>query len=267
MNAPSTTASQTEFCNAMSNVRVTSEPASGYDTPMPDNRISEETLRTLNAVKEQLEQPGTSKSKPLKRKRINSPNRSDSPNRKEYRDSRDNYPSATKPIYLRLKNLHRKKLSLASTIKVMEGRLAKNQYPSSVDFKFNINSTRSPKLKDTWTKTIRRCKFELTTSLIDDLQATYSRTKAAIAKDLSELESYLTKEQFQEIKNSLLDKFQQLAPIQMDKKEKQFSNKNAPKRRPNQAPRRSQNQGSYQRRKRDDPKMDKLLNTLKALLK
>ena len=50
MSAPSTTASQTEFCNAMFRVNVTSEPPSGYDTPIPENRISEETLRTLNAV-------------------------------------------------------------------------------------------------------------------------------------------------------------------------------------------------------------------------
>ena len=145
MSAPSTTASQTEFCNAMSSVRVTSEPASGYDTPMPENRISEETLRTLNAVKEQLELPMSNRNKPQKRKRVNSPNQSGPSAKKDYTDLRDNYPAATKPIYLRLKNLHRKKLSLASTIKVMEGRLAKNQYPTSVDFKFNINSTRSPK--------------------------------------------------------------------------------------------------------------------------
>ena len=97
----------------------------------------------------------------------------------------------------------------------MEGRLAKNQYPTSVDFKFNINSTRSPKLKDHWSRIIRRCKSELTTTLID-VQA-YSRTKASIAKDLTELDTLLTKEQFQEIKDSLLDKFQQMAPFQIDK--------------------------------------------------
>ena len=74
MSAPSTTASQTEFCNAMSNVRMTSEPASGYYTPMPDTSISEETLKTLNAVKEQLEQPMSSRNKPPKRKRVHSPN-------------------------------------------------------------------------------------------------------------------------------------------------------------------------------------------------
>ena len=266
MSAPSTTASQTEFCNAMSSVRVTSEPASGYDTPMPENRISEETLRTLNAVKEQLELPMSNRNKPQKRKRVNSPNQSGPSAKKDYTDLRDNYPAATKPIYLRLKNLHRKKLSLASTIKVMEGRLAKNQYPTSVDFKFNINSTRSPKLKDHWSRIIRRCKSELTTTLIDDLQAAYSRTKASIAKDLTELDTLLTKEQSQEIKDSLLDKFQQMAPIQIDKTQKQFADKQ-PKKRFNQAPRRRQNQAPNQRRQRNDPKMDKLLSTLKALLK
>ena len=266
MSAPSTTASQTEFCNAMSNVRMTSEPASGYDTPMPDTRISEETLKTLNAVKEQLEQPMSSRNKPPKRKRVLSPNQSGPSTKKDYIDLRDNYPAATKPIYLRLKNLHRKKLSLASTIKVMEGRLAKNQYPTIVDFKFNINSTRSPKLKDDWSRIIRRCKFELTTTLIDDLQAAYSRTKASIAKDLTELDTLLTKEQFKEIKDSLLDKFQQMAPMQMERTHKQFADKQV-KKRFNQAPRRRLNQGNAQRKQRKDPKMDKLLNTLKSLLK
>ena len=35
---------------SLTRVNVTSEPPSGYDTPIPENRISEETLRTLNAV-------------------------------------------------------------------------------------------------------------------------------------------------------------------------------------------------------------------------
>ena len=49
MSAPSSTASQTEFCDAMSKVHVYSEPPSGCDTPVPISKISADTLDTLNA--------------------------------------------------------------------------------------------------------------------------------------------------------------------------------------------------------------------------
>ena len=59
MSAPSTSASQTEFCDAMSKVHVYSEPPSGCDTPVPICKISAETLDTLNEVSSRLE-AGTS---------------------------------------------------------------------------------------------------------------------------------------------------------------------------------------------------------------
>ena len=146
----------------------------------------------------------------------------------------------------------------------MEGKLAKNQYPSSVDFKFNINSTRNPILKDAWSKAIRKCKTELTLSLIEDLQRTYNRTKASIAKDLTELESMLSQAQFQEIKDSLSNKFKQMAPVFMEKKQNQFKDNKAPaKRRQAQAIRKQAPTG----RPKKNPKMDTFINTLRALLK
>ena len=39
MSAPSITVSQTDFCGAVYNAHVTSEPTSGYDTPIPRARI------------------------------------------------------------------------------------------------------------------------------------------------------------------------------------------------------------------------------------
>ena len=51
-------------------------------------------------------------------------------------------PQQAKPIYLRLKGLHRKKLSLASNIKIMEGKLSKNCYSTSLDFEFKENTTK-----------------------------------------------------------------------------------------------------------------------------
>ena len=146
----------------------------------------------------------------------------------------------------------------------MEGKLAKNQYPSSVDFKFNIISTRNPILKDAWSKAIRKCKTELTLSLIEDPQRTYNRTKASIAKDLSELETLVSPNRFQEIKDSLSTKFKQMAPVFMEKKQNQFKGPKPPaKRRQAQAIRRQTPAG----RSRKDPKLDTVINTLRALLK
>ena len=148
---------------------------------------------------------------------MNEPQNLGPSNAKKYNDARGEYPGAAKPVYLRLKNLHKKKLSLTSNIKVMQGKLAKNQYPASVDFKFNINSTRNPILKDSWSRSVKKFKTELTVGLIDDLQNTYNRTKAAMAKDLSELETLLSQEQFQEIKDSLSTKSKQIAQLLMER--------------------------------------------------
>ena len=264
MSAPSITVSQTDFLDAMSRINVTSEPPSGCDTPVPMAKISDETLNTLNAVSSRLEASTSRATNPRKRKRANDPPNQEEPSNKDrYTDARDEYPAESKPIYLKLKGLHKKKLSLASNIKVMEGKLAKNQFPTSVDFRFNINSTRNPVLKDVWARAIRKCKTDLTLALIDDLQKTYNRTKAAIAKELSELETLLSPGQFKEIKDSLSTKFKQMAPLLMERKQNQFRGpKGQPKRKFNAA-----QKGRQQGKQRGDPKVDRLLNTLKALLK
>ena len=208
MSAPSTTVSQTDFLDAMSWINVTSEPPSGCDTPIPIARISDETLNTLNAVSSRLEATTSRSTNPRKNKRTSeAPQQGEPSSKDQYSDNRDDYPPEAKPIYLKLKGLHKKKLSLASNIKVMEGKLTKNQFPTSVDFKFNINNTRNPVLKEKWATAIRKCKTDLTLAFIDDLQKTYNRTKAAITKELATLETLLKPEQFKEIKDSLTTKF------------------------------------------------------------
>ena len=160
MSAPSTTASQIDFCDAMSRVNVTSEPASACDTPIPRMRISDETLNTLSQVNAKLQGAQSKTANPLK-----CPHRGSLTNNEtnpQYTDTRVEYPSAAKPVYLRLKGLHKKNLCLASNIKIMEGKLAKNCYLSSVDFRFNINSTLNPVLKDACTRALRKCKTHMT---------------------------------------------------------------------------------------------------------
>ena len=114
------------------------------------------------------------------------------PNRRDpkepYVDTRDQYPKESKAVYVKLKTLYKKKLSLTSYIKIMEGKLAKSCYPTSVTFRFNVNSTRNPVLKYQWTRAVRKWKTDMTLALIDDLQKAYNNTEAQIAKDKSDLE-------------------------------------------------------------------------------
>ena len=194
MSAPSITASQMNFCDAMSHVNISSKRNSGYNTPVPRARISDETINTLNSVKSRLERFTAKNNKPRKRHQAGSPNTRDP--KEPYVDSRDKYPKESKPIYLRLKTLYREKLSLALNIKTMEGKLVQNSFPTSIGFKFNINSTRNPVLKDLWTRLIRKCNTDMTLALLDDLQKTYNNTKAQIAKEMTDLEK------LQEIKES-----------------------------------------------------------------
>ena len=89
MSAPSITVSQTNFCDAMSHVNISSEPNSGYDTPVPRARISDETIRTLDSVKTRLEGITGKNDKPRKRRRTGSPIIRDP--KEPYVDTRDNF--------------------------------------------------------------------------------------------------------------------------------------------------------------------------------
>ena len=201
MSALSTTPSQIDF---MSLVSVTSEPACGCDPPIPCFRITDETLNTLNQVNAKLQGAQSKTANPGKRPCRGSLTSIET--NPQYTDTRVEYPSAAKPVYLSLKRLHNKKLSLVSNIKIMEGKLARNCYPSSVDFRFNIISTCNPVLKDAWTRVLTKHK-DMTLALIDDLQHTYNKIKSAIAKYMSELETLLTLDQLLEIKDSLSTKY------------------------------------------------------------
>ena len=66
MSAPSITVSQTDFCDAVSRANITSEPTSGYDTPIPRARISNDTIQTLNTVSTWLEGLTSKNSNPAK---------------------------------------------------------------------------------------------------------------------------------------------------------------------------------------------------------
>ena len=180
------------FCDAMLHVNISSEPNSGYDTPVPRARIPDETISTLNSVKTRLEGITGKNNNPWKRCHAGSPSNRDP--KVPYVDTRDQYPKDSRPIYLRLKTLYRKRLSIASNIKTMEGKLAKNIFPASIDFK--IKCQWNKKIQSI--RSIRKCKTDMTHALLDDLQKNYN-TKAQIAKDMTDLERLLNPDQLQEI--------------------------------------------------------------------
>ena len=103
----------------------------------------------------------------------------------------------------------------------------------------------------------------MTLARLDDMQKTYNQTKAFIAKELADLETILNPEQFQEIKDSLTTRFKQMAHVYMEKKEGQYKK---PKPAPNKGFKGNRRQVQPKGQK-FDPKMNKLMNTFRALLK
>ena len=137
---------------------------------------------------------------------------------------------------MHLKNLVRKKVTMAASIKTLETNLGKNIFPKSVDFRFITNSTRDPTLKNRWASIILNCKKELTRAMIDDLYTKYGQIKDTINTKLIELETHLEPEQYAEIKAALNIRAKGMTSVFLKKKEQQF---NPPKgrRRPQAGPR------------------------------
>ena len=188
------------------------------DTPIPTERISNDTLDILSAARDKLAYDtsiGPQKSK--KRKTMDSTREGPSTS-----IDRNDYPIESKPIYLRLKANQRKKISTASLINKMHSELLKGIYPSCVQFKFNINSTRSEPIRKAWEKSIKECKERMTKALLDDLFVKYSTLKDAIGKDYDQLTRILTDTQVREIKDSLKKRDVGMAPMLELKTKRQF---------------------------------------------
>ena len=101
----STSTSQDTLLNQMEAIGIqstTSMTTLGNDTPAPKGNISNETLQLLESAATKLENP----SRGIKRPRGDSTSN----------DERTNYPTDSKPLYLKTKSLHRRKLALAANI-------------------------------------------------------------------------------------------------------------------------------------------------------
>ena len=145
----------------------------------------------------------------------------------------------------------------------MHSELLKNIYPPSVEFKFNINKSRSEALQQSWSTIISEFKQKLTKVLLNDLFAKYSQVKDHIAKDFQLLEEILSPIQFKEIKDSLHSKCSKIAPTYSLKAKRQYENR---KPNPDQLPK--LRKVVPQRRKHDnEPDLQKFIAQLKKMLK
>ena len=185
-------------------------PTSG--TPIPTTSVSSETTALLEKVVKKLKEPVSTKGKGLKRKRTQSP--ATSP------DIRGNYPPAAKPLYLKAKNLFRRKLNLATNLHTIKNSLKNGTFPPQCNFRSTPPESTDESFKQKWINLACKCKRELTLLWADEMNKKYSSVKLDIQSTLSELETHLDQAQFKEIKDSLTSKFQSAATTSLQKKMK-----------------------------------------------
>ena len=219
MSVVSESESNTTLVDAVSSWNIQSDGLGirAADTPRPTERISNETLSILSAARDQLTDDTNFEQRNKKRKTMEG-----ATNQASTSTDRNSYPPESKAIYLRLKTNQRKKISTASLINKMHSELLKGIYPSCVQFKFNINSTRSEPIRNSWEKSIKECKERMTKALLDDLFVKYSNLKDSINKDYDHLSRILTETQVREIKESLKKRDVGMAPMLELKTKRQF---------------------------------------------
>ena len=179
---------------AMGVESTTSITTLGADTPMARNNLSHETLELLTKAADSLENTHL---KGLKRKRGDSENQ----------DNRSSYPTESKAIYLKTKNLFRKKLAIATNLHHIKARLNQGKYPIQVDFKCNLPQNRDEKFKSTWQQSIKKCKQELSLMILQDLNEKYTMVKTEILGQLDQLKKILNADQFKETHQFLEDRY------------------------------------------------------------
>ena len=216
----SESASHSTLVSAVSNWNIQSDGLDirTADTPIPKERLSDETIHLLMEARSKLtENPTPAKPKGKKRKKFDTDEASTST-----APDRNSYPVESKPIYLRLKSNQRKKISLASTINMMHSELLKGVYPTCVQFKFNINSTRSEPVRKTCDQAMKECKEKMTKALLNDMFTKYGSLKDQIGKDYDQLALILDETQIREIKDSLRKRDVGMAPILEHKSGRQY---------------------------------------------
>ena len=268
MSVISTDASHTTLTSAVSRLDIQSSDLDFRrpDTPFPQEKFSDETLDLLIKARDKLshDPPKEQRPKGNKRSRRDTSSSAGPSSKPSDAPERSDYPPESKNIYLRLKNNYRKKITLASQISQMHSELLKKRYPQTVEFKFNVNRNRDPKVRSTWIKIIDEYKQKLTKAILDDMFDKYSNVKGSINQDLTELEKILTSTQLQEIKESLHKRSTGMAPVIAKKARRQYEVTQKPKGNFSKGPKRKFVPAN--RRNKPD-NMQQFVQQLKKLLK
>ena len=204
---PSTSTSQDALLTqieAMGVKSTTSLITLGVDTPVPKETLSNETLDLLEKAATSLSAPANRGRKRLREDPTTA-------------DTRTGYPNESKSLYLKTKNLYRRKLSVATNLHHMKMRLGTNKYPTQVDFRCSCPQNRDEKFKSAWQQIVRKCKEDLTYLVLKDLNSKYTLTKTEIQGQLGQLKGVLENEQFQETKKFLDDKYKAAIPIALNR--------------------------------------------------
>ena len=162
-------------------------------TPIPHNALSDETLKLLDQASSALNKLDiNNKNSAPKRKRTDNTG-----------DIRTSYPEANKSLYLRVKNLHKKKVSIAANMHAIKINLKNNKFPAAADFRDRPPNNRSESFRAKWKSTTNACKAELSLLVLEDLTEKYQQTKSEIQGLMIELQQHLSSTQFHEISTFL----------------------------------------------------------------
>ena len=254
---PSSSTSQAALLNQMEAMGVkstTSIYTLSRDTPVPRENISNETLQLLEEASSKINPA----KKGIKRFREESP----------ANDNRNQYPNESKPIYLKVKSLHKKKLAIATNLHQIKQGIAENKYPNQANFRCTYPPNRDETFKKSWQQIIKKCKEDLTFLVIQDLNQKYQETKADIQSNLDQLNNVLNQQQFQETKKFLDDRYKAAMPAAMNRASGKFNRRFNPRSkptRPNWRGRSAKNQANTKPRKGKEPLKDALTALLAQL--
>ena len=152
-------------------------------------------------------------------------------------DPRSKYPVESKAIYLRLKDLYRKKLTLAQNIVRTQSNITNNVTPKLCEFRvptpprINVEP-----FNQYWLTITREAKSKLTDVLLEALQKMFTDVINTINQNLDELKKILSEEQMIEVTNSLKEGYTKAATRNISQKPTKDGEESPNNKRKNTAP-------------------------------
>ena len=128
-------------------------------------------------------------------------------------DPRAKYPRETRVIYLKLKDLYRKKLNLVLTLVNINNCIDNKKTPRECDVKISTPPRIAgvQKYADDWAIIINKAKQELSDLYHKSLTDNYKSTVDQINIHLTTLEEIASKSQYEEMRQSLIDGYAKAA--------------------------------------------------------